>query len=64
MAKIIKKQYAVIGLGRFGCALTRGLYAEGAEVLVVDSDPDKVNEIEPYCAQAICADATDRKSVV
>ncbi len=59
MAKIIKKQYAVIGLGRFGCALTRGLYAEGAEVLVVDSDPDKVNEIEPYCAQAICADATD-----
>ena len=59
MAKIIKKQYAVIGLGRFGCALTRGLYAEGAEVLVVDSDPDKVNDIEPYCTQAICADATD-----
>ena len=28
-------------------------------MLVVDSDPDKVNEIEPYCAQAICADATD-----
>ncbi len=59
MAKILKKQYAVIGLGRFGCALTRGLHAEGAEVLVIDSDPDKVNEIEPYCTQAICTDATD-----
>ena len=38
MAKAIKKQYAVIGLGRFGIALTRGLNAEGAEVLVIDSD--------------------------
>lgn len=61
MAKVAKKQYAVIGLGRFGSALTRGLNAEGADVLVVDSDPDKVNEIEPYCAQAICADATDEE---
>lgn len=59
MAKVIKKQYAVIGLGRFGMALARGLNAEGAEVLVIDSDPDKVNDIEPYCTQAICADATD-----
>ena len=59
MAKVIKKQYAVIGLGRFGMALVRGLNAEGAEILVIDSDPDKVNEIEPYCTQAICADATD-----
>lgn len=59
MAKVSKKQYAVIGLGRFGMALARGLHAEGAEVLVIDSDPDKVNEFEPYCAQGICADATD-----
>lgn len=59
MAKVIKKQYAVIGLGRFGMALTRGLHAEGAQVLVIDSDPDKVNDVEPFCTQAICADATD-----
>ena len=59
MAKVVKKQYGVIGLGRFGMALTRGLNAEGAEVLAIDSDPDKVNDIEPYCTQAICADATD-----
>ncbi len=59
MAKVVKKQYAVIGLGRFGTALTRELHAEGADVLAIDNDPDKVNEIEPYCTQAICADATD-----
>lgn len=59
MAKVIKKQYAVIGLGRFGTALTKGLFAEGAEVLAIDSDIEKVNDIEPFCTQAICADATD-----
>lgn len=61
MAKNVKKQYAVIGLGRFGTALTKGLEREGAEVLVIDNDPDRVNEIDNYCTQAICADATDEK---
>lgn len=61
MAKNVKKQYAVIGLGRFGTALTKGLEREGAEVLVIDNDPDRINEIDNYCTQAICADATDEK---
>lgn len=59
MAKIPKKQYVVIGLGRFGEALTRGLFKEGAEVLVIDTDEDKINDISPYCTQAVCADAAD-----
>ncbi|MDE6397968.1 MAG: TrkA family potassium uptake protein [Clostridiales bacterium] len=59
MAKVNRKQYAVIGLGRFGTALTRELHAEGAEVLAVDCDQDKVNDIEPFCTQAVCVDATD-----
>lgn len=59
MAKIVKKQYAVIGLGRFGQALAKRLHAEGAEVLVIDNDMDLVNEMEPYCTQAVCADATE-----
>ena len=45
MAKIIKKQYAVIGLGRFGQALTKRLHAEGAEVLAIDSDMEIINEM-------------------
>lgn len=61
MAKIVKNQYVVIGLGRFGIALTKCLFAEGAEVLVIDRDPEKINEIDAYCTQAVCADATDER---
>lgn len=64
MAKSIKSQYVVIGLGRFGIALTKRLYAEGAEVLVIDRDPEKINEIDAYCTQAVCADATDERVLV
>lgn len=60
MAKI-KTTFAVIGLGRFGIAVTKSLYNEGAEVLVIDRDPEKINEIDPYCTQAVCADATDER---
>ena len=59
---ISKKQYVVFGLGRFGYALTRSLYEFGADVLVIDEDEEKINEIEPYCTHAICADATDERS--
>lgn len=61
MAKIVKNQYVVIGLGRFGIALTKSLFAEGAEVLVIDRDAEKINDIEPYCTQAVCADASDER---
>lgn len=61
MSKLEKKQFAVIGLGRFGMSLTKALFEEGAEVLVIDNDPDKVNEIDPFCTQAVCADATDER---
>lgn len=55
----IKKQYVVFGLGRFGFALTKALYEYGAEVLAIDKDEEKVNDISPYCTHAVCADATD-----
>ncbi len=57
----LKKQYVVFGLGRFGVALTRSLYDYGAEVLAIDNNEEKVNEISPYCTHAICADATDER---
>lgn len=63
MAKT-KTTFAVIGLGRFGIALTKKLYNEGAEVLVIDRDPEKVNEIDAYCTQAVCADATDERVLI
>lgn len=64
MAKVTKKQYVVIGLGRFGVSLTKGLFKEGAEVMVIDNDQDKINDIEPFCTQAVCADAADESVLV
>jgi trk system potassium uptake protein TrkA len=50
MKKKNKEQgtYGVIGLGRFGSALARGLSAAGAEVIVVDRDESKVHEALSY----------------
>ena len=53
------KTYAVCGLGRYGTAVAKELVDNGAEVLAVDIDEEKVNEAVtdiPYCK---CADVTD-----
>ncbi len=57
-----KKQFLVIGLGTFGFSLTKTLYENGADVLAVDKDMDLVNDIEPFCTQALCMDATDERA--
>ena len=54
-----KKTYAVFGLGRYGTAVAKELVNNGAEVLAVDIDEEKVNESVaeiPFCK---CADVTD-----
>lgn len=61
--QIARKQYVVFGLGRFGVSLTKKLYEYGAEVLVIDKDEELINEISPYCTQAVCADATDERNL-
>lgn len=59
----LKKQYVIFGLGRFGMALTKALCNAGAEVLVIDENEDKINDIAPFCTQAVCADATDEQNL-
>lgn len=55
----INKSYAVFGLGRYGTAVAKSLFADDAEVLAVDCSEAIVNsaiaEI-PFCK---CADVTD-----
>ena len=41
----MSKQYAVIGLGKFGFAVATTLAQAGKEVLAVDKDPELVQEI-------------------
>ncbi len=53
------KQFAVIGLGKFGHYLASRLYEKGDEVLAIDVDPKRVQEIKNHVSQAVVADATD-----
>ncbi|WP_082234328.1 potassium channel family protein [Halobacillus massiliensis] len=55
----MKRDYAVIGLGRFGGSICRELSREGMEVLAIDLDEDKVNEFRDIAAHAVIADSTD-----
>jgi len=56
---MVRKQFAVIGLGRFGNSLAQTLARLGVEVLAVDQDEDKVKAVAPLVTQAVQADATD-----
>jgi trk system potassium uptake protein TrkA len=54
----VKKQVAVIGMGRFGISLARSLYSIGHEVLAIDIDGKKVENIASEITHAVQADAT------
>ena len=54
-----KKQFLVIGAGRFGGALARSLYQQGHEVVVIDQDEDKIDRIMDDVTHAVIADSTD-----
>lgn len=54
-----RKQYIVIGLGRFGTSVAKTLYALGHDVLAIDSEEDSVQEISDSVTHAVQMDATD-----
>ncbi len=55
----LNKTYAVFGLGRYGKTVAKTLSDGGAEVLAIDTDEEKVNEIAHDVAVAKCANITD-----
>ena len=57
--KTKKKQFLVIGLGRFGSSLAKALCEMGHEVLAVDRSADAVDDVSPFVTQALQANATD-----
>ena len=59
MAK--KKQFAVIGMGNFGYYLATRLYEKGHEVLAIDKEAQKIQEIKDKVSHAIIADTADPK---
>ncbi len=55
--------YAVLGLGRYGYAVAKELVASGAEVLVVDSDEEVINDVVDEFPICKCADITDADAI-
>ncbi|HLU23408.1 potassium channel family protein [Lederbergia graminis] len=55
----MNKQFAVIGLGRFGGSICRELLEQGMEVLAMDVDEERVNEFASIATHAVIADTTD-----
>ena len=56
-------QVVVIGLGRFGTTVATTLYQMGHDVLAIDVNPDKVQELAGQVTYAVAADATDESSL-
>jgi trk system potassium uptake protein TrkA len=59
----VKKQFAVIGMGRFGSSIAQSLSKLGYDVLAVDGDEQRVQEISQYVAHAVQADITDEEAL-
>lgn len=61
--KANEKQFAVIGLGSFGLALCEELMSQGAQVLAIDIDENRVKLATEISSQAIIADCSNEQTV-
>lgn len=57
------KNFAVLGLGKFGFHVAKGLAQQGLDVIAVDQDEDQVREINEYVQDAIVLDSTDIRAL-
>jgi len=55
----MKKQFAVLGIGRFGSKVARELYYKNQEVVVIDKDPNVIQSIKDEVTRAFVGDITD-----
>jgi len=55
------RRFAVIGLGKFGFHLAKTLFEDGHDVIAIDKDKDRVQEIQPFSTQAVVADIAHKE---
>lgn len=58
-----KKQYAVIGMGRFGSSVAKSLTEMGFEVLAIDASEHRIQEVVNTVTHAVSADSTDEDAL-
>lgn len=59
----MKKEFVVIGLGRFGGSIVNELVELGADVMAVDISTDRVDEFAHIATTAVAADTTDESAL-
>ncbi|MCM3628699.1 TrkA family potassium uptake protein [Paenibacillus glycanilyticus] len=58
-----KKQFAVIGMGRFGSSIASSLTHMGFEVLAIDASEQRIQEAINLVTHAVSADSTDEEAL-
>jgi len=58
------KKIVVIGAGHFGSAIATALSTKGAEVLVMDSNINIIQDISDDVAYAVCCDVTNKRALL
>jgi trk system potassium uptake protein TrkA len=59
----MKKQFAVIGLGRFGFSVAKTLAKYGSEVIAIDREEERVKKVAEFVSYAVQLDAMDEKAL-
>ncbi|PLR89993.1 potassium channel family protein [Bacillus sp. T33-2] len=59
-----QRQFAVIGLGRFGSSIARKLHEAGQEVLGIDINEERIEDAELSVTHAVIADATEEAALL
>lgn len=60
---MVKKEFVVFGLGRFGKSVALTLADSGCEVLVIDENEEKIHDIADRVTYAIRANVTDAETL-
>ncbi|PTL40262.1 potassium channel family protein [Alkalicoccus saliphilus] len=55
----MRKQFAVIGLGRFGSSICKELYHMGHEVFAIDTDETKITAVKDFSTYTFVGNGTD-----
>jgi len=57
------KTFVILGLSTFGQYMAQYLSERGFDVVVIDSDEQRVERLKPYVKKGIIADATDKETI-
>ena len=58
-----ERQFAVVGLGRFGRNIAKSLHEMGYDVLAIDKDMEKVQDFSHEVTHVVQADTTDEEAL-